>query len=134
MYLPLLILASLGFSASSGITHMFPILVTPSILPVEQSVCTQRTESPHFSAVSRIDKYPIFHLLLVPVYIDTKTQNNSTPKCALNQCWGDVKRRHHAHVFYNYFGNMDYKLPRKQGPRAPPGLLPRLRRIQNLLG
>ena len=37
-------------------------------------------------------------------------------------------------LFCIYFDSIDYRLPRKQGPGSPPGLLPRLRRIQNLLG
>src|SRR5699024_11075782 len=59
IYFPDFTLASLGFSASAGITHEYPILTAPGIRFSTQSTCIRRTEIPHFSEICRIEQYSI---------------------------------------------------------------------------
>lgn len=59
LYLPLLILASEGFSAFDGIAHEYPILITPGMRSCTQSVCTRLLDIPHFSAVCVTERYSI---------------------------------------------------------------------------
>ena len=56
MYFPFLILASFGFSTSSGIAHAYPIRTAPGIRSSPHRVSIRRTEMPHFSEVCRMDK------------------------------------------------------------------------------
>ena len=56
IYLPLLILPSLGFSASSGIAQYDPIFIAPGIRPALQRSLIHLAERFHFFAVCLIDK------------------------------------------------------------------------------
>ena len=47
-----------GFSAPSGMAQEPPNRSAPGMRPWEQYWLTRRSDTPHFSAVSRIDKYP----------------------------------------------------------------------------
>ena len=57
MYRPLLIRASAGFFASSGIAHTKPTCIAPGIRSSLQRIWTLRADTPHFSAVCAADKY-----------------------------------------------------------------------------
>jgi hypothetical protein len=50
-------LGSMGFGASAGIAQDPPSFLAPGIRPAEQNWFTRRSETPHFSAASRMDKY-----------------------------------------------------------------------------
>ena len=57
IYFPLLILASAGFSASSGIPQVRPIIIMPGIRPSLQRIWMRRVEIPHFSDISLMERY-----------------------------------------------------------------------------
>jgi hypothetical protein len=64
MYLPVLIRASRGFSASSGMAQYEPIFVAPGIRPPLQRSFIHLAEMFHFSAVCLIERYAIIVLLV----------------------------------------------------------------------
>lgn len=57
IYFLLLILASAGFAASSGIIHRPPALCAPGMRFSLQRIPTRRWEMPHFSATSKVERY-----------------------------------------------------------------------------
>ena len=57
LYSPVVILASTGFSASSGIAQARPNRLIPSIRPSRHNTCILRSEISHFSAACLIVKY-----------------------------------------------------------------------------
>ena len=62
-YLPLLTLASFGFSASEGIIHALPTRIAPEIRFEAQRVCILLGLIPHFSEVCFVDKNSIGYLV-----------------------------------------------------------------------
>lgn len=63
MYFPVLILASVGFDASSGIAHECPIRIAPGMRSSLHKVCMRRGEIPQRSEVWATDRYFIISLL-----------------------------------------------------------------------
>ena len=64
IYIPVLILASLGFSALSGIAHVFPIIKASGTRPSLHKIWILLGDIPHRSDVCFTDKY--FMNYLVP--------------------------------------------------------------------
>ena len=60
----MLFLLSSGFSASFGISHVFPFLITPSIRSCSHNKAILLADMPHFSDISNVVKYSISRLLM----------------------------------------------------------------------
>ena len=66
IYFPLLILASFGFCAFSGMIHVFPTSVAPGIRSLAHRICILLLPIPHFLDNSVVDKYFIDRLSIFP--------------------------------------------------------------------
>ena len=118
------LLGSPGFSASAGIAQDTPSFLAPGMRPAAQNWFTRRSETPHFSAASRMDMYSFKPLPPFPSVL-------SQPPLAGHASWfhGEPAIVHTAAVLYTnsrrFYKSADReKFSNRIGGFSPISVLP----------